>query len=668
MLIENENEKLHNYKTIANLLAFLTSIIIFVLAFALSVNAEGNDDSSNNPVIDGHSYLYFEEFLNALGVSFSADDEYLQEYFDQFYDGQELPEDLVVPILEQSISDLFVRDLSNNPLLIESSYLNKSVSKYYPIYDNNSITGWETESVSLSSCNFTYYALMKNFSNNSYTLYLFDDSAPILLSSYNNYGYHTDGFYSVPKANESNRLHTYYAITFDSSNRANTSSAGNSLYYPTSRNIGAESSPDFLFTYSLYSHICYSNLFCYATSPLERMGSLNGNQKLSYLDGDEYISDVYGSPDYLIPKKSDVSPSEDESDVFPDGSGGSNANNLYLKGADFIFKHDPYYPPYNVNFNAGQDHIPNGNIIFTGVLNDYQIEHADEFDLVFDFTLDFDVNYKNWDSAFSLFKKTSRALGNQKNLKLNFKTSNDYICSLSDFISNNNQYTLIFADVFDDLESNDITLSTLLGQMRELVSVEYNVFNLYCNVHLVSNGSSSGGYTEYYNPINKLGLTTDESIKTNKTPYIVTPSEQASDDPDTTNIKPKPSVPGPAGTEGLENNVNSNSSSSTGAITITNNNTNNYNPTNTLNGSDGSPFSNLINKLFGDGTVSEGSIGDNTVESLDGVVGANGFLRYMNQTLTWIPSSVWAEISVFVAICLGILVAGFILRIILDFL
>lgn len=62
--------------------------------------------------------------------------------------------------------------------------------------------------------------------------------------------------------------------------------------------------------------------------------------------------------------------------------------------------------------------------------------------------------------------------------------------------------------------------------------------------------------------------------------------------------------------------------------------------------------------------------GDNLgfVDKLEQVVEKNDFLVLMENTFSFVPQTVWSDLSVFVSIILGVLVAGFVLRIILDLL
>lgn len=347
-------------------------------------------------------------------------------------------------------------------------------------------------------------------------------------------------------------------------------------------------------------------------------------------------------------------------------------NNLVLDQADFIFSHQSYFAPYNKDINTGNVY-PIGHIRFEGTPNDYQKEHSNEFSLVFNFSFEYDVNYK-WTHDYAqnnsgYFKPTSSLLGNKKNLKLTFLRA-PLTVPLSTFIQNGNLQNWTIKDIWDNLYfNNDISLTTLMSQSKEIDWLEYNSFKLYCSCHIVANGKDSGSYEEWYNFNSKKGVTTDDSLKTNPDPYTPNPSDQADDDPDSTNIKPTPEVPGPDGSGG--GGSSSSSAQANPNIVINNNPTFNNNPSASATASSdgsGSILSHLIDSLFGNGSVQEGSIGSNTQEKLITNTGANNWLGLFSTTLGFLPSSLWAEITLFVGIILGILVVAFILRIILDFL
>lgn len=359
-------------------------------------------------------------------------------------------------------------------------------------------------------------------------------------------------------------------------------------------------------------------------------------------------------------------------DVTPNYPEESADNNLVFNQSDFIFTHQTYYAPYSSSINTGSA-VPVGTISFKGQPNNYQLEHSSEFELQFTFSFDYNVNYKNYNSAVGYFKQTNSILGNQKNLKLNIVNNVPITVSLSNFINNKNQYSIDIKSVFDSLLiDNNTSLSGLLAQSKEITELSYNQFLITCNARLVSNGKSSGSYTENYNFNSRKGLTTDKSIEDNSNPYVPNPSDQANDDPDSTNIQPTPNVPGPGGSDdGGSSGGSSSSAQANPNIVINNNPTFNNNPSASASASadgSGNLLSKLIDTLFGAGNVQEGSIGGHTQQQLITNTGASRWFQVANDSMSWIPASVWSELLMFLGITLGILVVAFILRVILDFL
>ena len=347
-----------------------------------------------------------------------------------------------------------------------------------------------------------------------------------------------------------------------------------------------------------------------------------------------------------------------DSSVFPDGSGGSPANNLYLQSPDFHFSNKKYTPPYSDVINSG-DSVPDGSITFNCLLNDYQTSNASNFSLEFSYKLIYNVDYKNHlNNDIGPFKQTSSLLNNKKNLSIPF-VSGETSVPLTDFINDNNTYTISFADVFSQLNYDSFNLTGLLAQSREVTSIDYKKFDLYCNVRLVSQGAKSNLYSEWYNPITKKGFLVSDAITDNNNPFVMNPDFQADSNPDSSNIQPDFSVPG-------SGDSSSSSSSSNNNVVVNNNPTFNNNNNNNIQNDNSTPW--LINKLFGAGTVQNGAIGDNKVESLTETTGANNWLEVMKQSFSFVPSSFFNQLALFFGICLGILVVALILRIILDLL
>ena len=346
-----------------------------------------------------------------------------------------------------------------------------------------------------------------------------------------------------------------------------------------------------------------------------------------------------------------------DSDLYPDGSGGSPANNLYLESPDFHFSNKKYTPPYSSVINSG-DSVPDGAISFNCLLNDYQTSNASNFSLEFSYKLIYNVDYKNHlNNDIGPFKQTSSLLNNKKNLSIPF-VSGETSVPLTDFINDNNTYTISFSDVFSQLNYDSYNLIGLLAQSREVTSIDYKKFDLYCNVRLVSQGAKSNLYSEWYNPITKKGFLVSDAITDNNNPFVMNPNDQADSNPDSSNIIPDSGLNG-----GSDSSSNSNASNN---VVINNNPTINNNNSNVNSNDNSTPW--LIDHLFGPNTVSNGAIGDNKVESLTETTGANNWLEVMKQSFSFVPDGFFNQLQLFFGICLGILVVALILRIILDLL
>lgn len=335
-------------------------------------------------------------------------------------------------------------------------------------------------------------------------------------------------------------------------------------------------------------------------------------------------------------------------DTYPDGSGGTVDNNMYLKTADWKFNIPKYwgnvtsvYPQSQYTSNWGQ-----GNIYFYCLTNDFQKANASDFYLDFTFHI--------WISGHH-FSDTDSSVNDNFYGSFNY----DYVdIQLSNVTDGDNQVSFTVSDIFshavnssgqsvnDFITSNDIKNYRAIDKWNWYIS---------CTAVLKSQSANndSGSIVEQYNFISQVSKETGNTITDNSNPYY----------PDDMNPDDFPF-----------NDTNSTDYSSNGSNIVinnnpnfTNNNNNDSNISNVVNG-DGNPFNLLIDKLFGDGTVQNGSIGGTTQSQLLGMTGASRWLAVANDAMSWIPASVWAELSLFLTICLGVLVVGFILRIILDFL
>ena len=360
---------------------------------------------------------------------------------------------------------------------------------------------------------------------------------------------------------------------------------------------------------------------------------------------------------------------------------GTDENYLVMDDGDWTFKNSQYSAPYSNVIDTGSV-IPNGSCTFQFDLNDYQLENTSNFEICYYFTFDLDVNYQNWGDAFGVFKSTSKLLNNKKNFKAQFDYSyNDspaLIENLQSFYNSGCSHSFTFEELFNNFHgTSSSSLTNLLTQMKELDYVEYNKFNVTCTAFLDSQNTvkSSGFITEWYNPMSKKGLTTDESGKTNPNPYIPSPEDQGEDD-----VQPKPHTPGPGGNDPDDNTTTTTTTGNGNGVNVTVNNNPTFNNNVSSKSSGGfdtsgtnpenasvfnfyntfSPFKFIFGKLAGDNS--------SDVSEVEDVTGVNPWIQLMSTTFGFLPASFWTLLVGMFGACVGIIVVAFILRVILDLL
>lgn len=379
--------------------------------------------------------------------------------------------------------------------------------------------------------------------------------------------------------------------------------------------------------------------------------------------GSSFISNVndtlYDASYLNINYKLGVGPPQPPPNVYPDGSGGTDENNLYVNNPRWDFGSLPKWSKNVTNESY---------IYFRGDLNDYQVDNLDNFHFNYTYMIQFTAK-GNWndhssggghgfgDNGASIIDALT-----SKKKTFTFKFKNP---------ENDNTYwsqplkTFYQAGSISSHRTRGFIYSNCLGVGESPVSFQTFIDNLdlseFTDIKCIltctsvlqdSEGNSSGLCESWINLYNNNEGKNSDSMGVNKEPF----------DNDSSN-----SDESQGGSSG-----NDSQSYGNGQIII--NNTNN----NTLNGGDNNltnsitsnknPISTLLDNLFGGGTVQDGAIGGNTISKVNDITGANNYINYMNNTLSFIPNTVWSEILIFFGICLSILVVGFILRIILDFL
>lgn len=583
----------------------------------------------------------------------------------------------------QYLSGLFDNDLSNGEVIIDNDFLETELyfdpdGEYYSLFDFGSwvmtyMGNYDYFQVRLMDPTFTNYPISNSciftpdgmyngalFSVTAGTLYISGYQFPsVVINSTKLSGYNSN-VYVFDSSTFSDFAFPYCDMDYYGS-----PSSDPNLDYPF-RLLGGRS--------AMFNTLIASNSpFLYTINPSER----NGGLLWSYVDNNQgyndFKSDIYGSPWYQI-INSAVSP---DSDTFPDGSGGTDDNNLYMRTADWKFNIPKYWP--SVTSTAVQSAYTSkwgeGSITFSGLLNDYQKANSENFDLNFKFHI---YCYGHH------FSTVHPEVGGR------FLASFDYTdqVSLDSFIANNYNASFSVQDLFDfarntnPLNDEYSSFTSFLNSIKNYESIDGWNWYITCDAWLSAGDKKSGNLTEKYNFISQVSKETSNTITDNTNPYIP-------EDPDDPNYNPD------------NNNNNSDSDddqySKNGInITITNNNdptftnNNNFNPiNNVIPDGDGGTDENgdnlltwIVKKLFGyidaliGGVFDASGLNDNN----DGVTqnsvltgdslgtSNNGFLAFMNSTFTFIPQGMWNVLQYFFTVSIVILVIAFLIRIILDIL
>lgn len=265
---------------------------------------------------------------------------------------------------------------------------------------------------------------------------------------------------------------------------------------------------------------------------------------------------------------------DNSSSIYPDGSGGTYANNLFLQNADFVFRQTKFSPPYNIGIQG--DIVPNGSVYFQAVLNDYQKDNLANFEIHLDFSFDYDIDYQFRtqpdfvEDNFLWFKETSSLFDEWKNVKAHFDYPEEVVIPLTEFYRLDSNYGISYNTLYDNLTCNGVSLTTVMRNMTELTRAKYNKYQLNCTAYLSSQGAKSGSLKEFFNPINAGGLQTDTSLLDNENPFFLDPNNQTGE------INNSGDIPGQAGTSGNNGyNNGSGNGGNNGSVYVYNYNTNN---------------------------------------------------------------------------------------------
>lgn len=355
---------------------------------------------------------------------------------------------------------------------------------------------------------------------------------------------------------------------------------------------------------------------------MNRVYNLSNKVKLNYM-----LYDSEGNMNYENP----ILNGGGSGSLYPDGSGGAPDNNLVLKNPDFKWNVPKYwssvnsvYPQETYTGNWGS-----GTVSFSALLNDYQIDNLDKFDLAIDFYVYFEINgLQSYGSEVST-KKASK-----------FNMDTIYI-SLSDFYNNGQSVSYNLNTLFDLYlkNANDDSLLSYIEPFKHYYQIDYWDWYINGYVNLVESSdhsSKSGNYIEGYNFISQVSKEYSDNITNNDNPYI----------PDNEDDIP---VKDPEDNQTITN--------SNGQIVLTNNDNDNI----TINGN-GEVAKDIVNDLIPSDGV--GGLSDQLQEHLD----SNGWLSVLKSTFPMFGVDFWDMVGTYFLIALGVCVTGFVLRIILDLL
>lgn len=357
----------------------------------------------------------------------------------------------------------------------------------------------------------------------------------------------------------------------------------------------------------------------------------------------------------------------DPNDGTNDNQNGSNENNMYLDSADFKFTIPSYSydgtQTFNDAYDLGMQNMRYSNNWGKGIIdfdfnpNQYQIEHASEFELYFSFFV-----LSRFDGSMTPFEQS----GNSLFLKWKSCSVNtaqlDIIKDMDVAINNSNRVSFNVSDIFSDSNisglnnpDNIISGASVNGSydrwisgQRELKSIVYkddnnNGWKIYCSVYVRSKTQStnlfSGKYSEEYSFITKKSTTSSNDITNNNNPYI--PSDD--DDSNPSNQQP-----------------NTSTNSSSGGNTLINNDNDNIN----IKYPD---YSDEFNSVKDELLVDDN---DNTglVNKFHNLTDDNEWITVFNTYLSAVPSGIWDALVTTLEIVLGIIASAFLFKILLHML
>lgn len=612
-----------------SLLAFLTvSIFTLILLFNLNVYADDLPEvpDTYNCVIPVNSEgkIFYDD--NVIDSNIFFDSNRLEDY--SYYTYSNNLKSLFDGDMDNGFISFVTKDNSRNYLTYNYTYQNE---QYNPLSFNYYIITYQQTNAGYiyffnnPSC---YISQFRSNNNsiigmlcypselNQYNTVIPDDDDNLYLrlpfmkdGNTNNFYVGNGGVYAM--ANTNGR---YYDYQVDNGNNIILSGVGGFGsytfgaydYYPLFTNIDVYSVND---SYDINNN-GYIDRVAVESS---RISDTNYTMSVEWLGNGDLINN-YGS---------------DDGDVtFPDGSGGTVQNNLYMKDASWNFNIPDYMDDYNTvkpNYTAVWGV---GSVLFYGLINDFQEANSADYNLKFDFYVK--ISGKHYNST------------NIDN-KIGFAGSyalRDIEVSLDDFINNSYTQSWDISYIFDNaIDNNGNNVSSMVETMKNYTDIEDFTWVLYCNARLESGNYVSGTLQATYDFLSQEKKIVSDDIKDNKNPYY--PNDENGNpvipDSDSSNVI----------TDGHGN------------ITLTNYDNDNNNQTVNINsGVDGDTIVTLVDNINPSGDPPSLS------SRIQEYVSSNQWFSVMAEAMPWLPGIQF--INDYWLIFLGILCASFALWIIIH--
>ena len=331
------------------------------------------------------------------------------------------------------------------------------------------------------------------------------------------------------------------------------------------------------------------------------------------------------------------------------GASETSSNNMYLDSCKFTFNYNKYVKSTTDDDLSYKGNWNKGNVVFDAILNDYQLEHLDQFTLHIQWQVLIAGKgfYLQENSLGGYDYGTAVPFGG------NYVMSTESTYTLSSFHSNGDSLSwnadTIYNSIFCDnslLVNYNHSLTSLLAQASEFAEIDWSSWKIYANAWLSTTTETSDKRIDSYNFLSGTSTNVSDSLNTNNNPFIDGEDSSFFDSDDSTTTSQTTSNSNGNVTQTVTVNVD-NSSSSSGSDSI---------------------ISKIIDKLLGttddDAEYSEAGLTDSFLETTN----SNGWLEFFNSSLSFVPNAFWSKLSVMFTTVCAILVIAFILRIILDIL